>query len=1113
MQSFLCTGLLNTVSADGGGIIPLSFEVTDSVINPDKPVIYFSDMANKKLYEVNYETGDNREITFKYPPERIAYSNGKIYVCLLKGEHSSFWLQEDQQGAFAVIDADNFTKISECDISLDPYDIAADTYGNVYISSGSGQWPGIRSYTEQGHQIYANYETVHERSKIFINPDYNRVYGVSMAYNTFIETHDIDSSGNISKEIWKGSFSMNDAKSASMSPDGKYLFVDFNRSTEIFSCNRQYAEDVVLVGSILKGSRGMAYDLENNRFFMCDGTNQVGIYEYDFMEKTGTVNAANNVEEIYYKNYEFIAVTSNSSKQFAIEVIPSSSIVQTPAVGNPDPYSVKLRGTIKDTIYDGNKAYSIDNAFNHLFITDLNTRQVIKQVKLPYRPSGLCISEDKTRIFVANSDTNYPVTELDINTGNVRRNLKYAMEADYVSSNGSVLSKHIYNRGGKLYLVGGEWEHKLYVFEASSFEFISSPLKNIGGMVFSPNNDYFYYRDTLADYLQKYSIDGTTFTQVATSNFCCFDTWVSPFDTLPLLLNGKDEIICKKYIFSQDDLSLLERFFPEDIYAVNTDANLALGPSGFYNLSTCQEIEYLDLEGAKSFYLDQDLSLIYEKNNILKIPKLLSVDTNATRVSLDKNQTFQVFATGGYSDGRKSDLTSQATFKTGNPNIATASSTGLVTGVGMGTTEIVINYGSFTQIIKVDVALGLKSITLSSGELSPNFDPRVTSYDVILPFRTEKVPVLTAIAQDPNAKVSIEPAASLPGSTEIILSSPDGSYSIKYIVHFEVAQYIESNHPYATNTDVLWEYTEPDYTGDLMKITFSSDTALESSCDYLYISDKYGDISGSPFTGNNLAGKTITVKGNSFKIRLTSDNGTNLYGFRITSIEYAKMELTGITTNTDDITFDGQEPFQLKVDADYSDGSKIDVTNEVIYSSENHSIAKVDQYGLITAVACGSTSITTLYKGYITTVKVNVIDARPKDVIYPDNLLIRQISKNSISIIWTNKNPYVCMLEYGTEENTGFKTGWSLPSQEHKFILDGLEPASHYNLTIHYMINGEEVKSDLIGIDTTDCSYFDTGDRFDRVIYDSINNKAYGFSKEKKVLSIIDLSCFGLEKQ
>ena len=66
------------------------------------------------------------------------------------------------------------------------------------------------------------------------------------------------------------------------------------------------------------------------------------------------------------------------------------------------------------------------------------------------------------------------------------------------------------------------------------------------------------------------------------------------------------------------------------------------------------------------------------------------------------------------------------------------------------------------------------------------FDPSITSYDISLPAGTTIVPTVTATANDSNATVSIEPAASLPGTTNIIVTAQDGKTKKIYQINFEV---------------------------------------------------------------------------------------------------------------------------------------------------------------------------------------------------------------------------------------------------------------------------------------------------------------------------------------
>ncbi|MEO7650945.1 MAG: CARDB domain-containing protein, partial [Bryobacteraceae bacterium] len=94
----------------------------------------------------------------------------------------------------------------------------------------------------------------------------------------------------------------------------------------------------------------------------------------------------------------------------------------------------------------------------------------------------------------------------------------------------------------------------------------------------------------------------------------------------------------------------------------------------------------------------------------------------------------------------------------------------------------------------------------------------------------------------------------------------------------------ESDHPYANGADLTWTYTLPG-TAASLNVTFDSRTAVEAGYDFIYIYDRNNtQIAGSPFTGASLAGKTVTVPGTVVKIRLTSDEDTVDFGFRVASV-------------------------------------------------------------------------------------------------------------------------------------------------------------------------------------------------------------------------------------
>lgn len=92
---------------------------------------------------------------------------------------------------------------------------------------------------------------------------------------------------------------------------------------------------------------------------------------------------------------------------------------------------------------------------------------------------------------------------------------------------------------------------------------------------------------------------------------------------------------------------------------------------------------------------------------------------------------------------------------------------------------------------------------------------------------------------------------------------------------------VESAHPYNDDADESWTIYKKD--ADRIVITFSNTTKTEADCDYIYLYDKNGEEIGK-YSGTELAGKKITVLGDTVKIRLVSDVGNTSYGFSLSDI-------------------------------------------------------------------------------------------------------------------------------------------------------------------------------------------------------------------------------------
>jgi hypothetical protein len=92
-----------------------------------------------------------------------------------------------------------------------------------------------------------------------------------------------------------------------------------------------------------------------------------------------------------------------------------------------------------------------------------------------------------------------------------------------------------------------------------------------------------------------------------------------------------------------------------------------------------------------------------------------------------------------------------------------------------------------------------------------------------------------------------------------------------------------SEHPYANNLDRTWTFTQPGNPSSI-DVLFGQ-VIVQSGIDFIYVMDKNGNnISGSPFTGNKLAGVTKTIPGDTAKIRLKTDSSVTDFGFAVLAV-------------------------------------------------------------------------------------------------------------------------------------------------------------------------------------------------------------------------------------
>ena len=93
----------------------------------------------------------------------------------------------------------------------------------------------------------------------------------------------------------------------------------------------------------------------------------------------------------------------------------------------------------------------------------------------------------------------------------------------------------------------------------------------------------------------------------------------------------------------------------------------------------------------------------------------------------------------------------------------------------------------------------------------------------------------------------------------------------------------ESTHPYNNYENSEYTYTSPNKNAKALRVKFSSKCMTEEKYDVIEIYASNGEKVGS-YSGSQLQNKLLTIPGNSFKIKLTSDHSKTFYGFKVISV-------------------------------------------------------------------------------------------------------------------------------------------------------------------------------------------------------------------------------------
>ncbi|WP_020647590.1 Ig-like domain-containing protein [Paenibacillus sp. HW567] len=323
----------------------------------------------------------------------------------------------------------------------------------------------------------------------------------------------------------------------------------------------------------------------------------------------------------------------------------------------------------------------------------------------------------------------------------------------------------------------------------------------------------------------------------------------------------------------------------------------------------------------------------------------------AKTVELQEDETYQVIATGGYSDGTDKTLADEVEWSTSDAKIATVED-GLITGVGVGTAVITAKVGTVKAAITVNVGLvdelaaSVSLMTMSAGDKQ---QITLTATD-----SSGAESNVTADAEWSSSKATIATVKKglvtgvLKGKTTITASY--GGQKITINVEVDQVSKIEAS---VTNLAMK----SGDTARATVTITFSDGTTKDvtdkaewKSGSYTIVTVTKGSVKaagyGKSYVSAAYGGKTV-------KIPVTVDV--------LKYLEVSQMNLT---------LTEGQS-VQLTATATFEDGSESDVSKSAVWSSSKELIA-TGKNGLIKANGTGSAYISVKYGGKTVKIKVTV---------------------------------------------------------------------------------------------------------------------------------------------